>query len=133
MKQISLIFLMLFLLTACESDKKAKSNEQQDVEALSKNDGLRQLKGEFIYVEGAAVLKGRDFIYGVVLDEKANELIEQTNNQKVDEFDMIPVLIKGNIINNPDEGWEKLVEVKEILRVYPPSSEDVIRVESAIN
>ncbi len=133
MKQISLIFLMLFLLMACESDKKAKSNEQQDVEALSKNDGLRQLKGEFIYVEGAAVLKGRDFIYGVVLDEKANELIEQTNNQKVDEFDMIPVLIKGNIINNPDEGWEKLVEVKEILRVYPPSSEDVIRVESAIN
>lgn len=133
MKQISLIFLMFFLLTACESDKKAKSNEQQDVEALSKNDGLRQLKGEFIYVEGAAVLKGRDFIYGVVLDEKANELIEQTNNQKVDEFDMIPVLIKGNIIDNTEDGWEKLVEVKEILRVYPPSNEDVIRVESAIN
>lgn len=133
MKQISLIFLMLFLLTACESEKKAKSNEQKEVESLSKNDGLRQLKGEFIYVEGAAVLKGRDFIYGVVLDEKANELIERTNHQKVDEFDMIPVLIKGNIINNPDEGWEKLVEVKEILRVYPPSNEDVIRVESAIN
>jgi hypothetical protein len=133
MKQISLIFLMFFLLTACESDKKAKSNNATEVEALAKDEGFRQLKGEFIYVEGSAVLKGRDFIYGVVIDDMANELIEQTNQEKIDEYDMIPVLIKGNIIDNTEEGWEKLVEVKEILRVYPPSNEDVIRVESAIN
>lgn len=133
MKQISLFFLMFFLLTACESDKKAKSNDATEVEALAKEAGSRQLKGEFIYVEGSAVLKGRDFIYGVVIDDKAKELIERTNEEKIDEYDMIPVLIKGNIIDNKEEGWEKLVEVKEILRVYPPSNEDVIRVESAIN
>lgn len=133
MKQITLLFLMFIFVSACVSDKKENNNKTLLTESSMASDAFKQLKGEFIYVEGAAVLKGRDFIYGVVLDDIANELIEQTNEKKLDEYDMVPVLIKGKIIENQEEGWEKLVEVKEILRVYSPSNEDVIRVESAIN
>lgn len=134
MKKASLLFILSLFLFACEGEKKEKNTEESSTESLVESNSGKQLRGEFIYVDGAAVLKGRDFIYGVVIDEKGKELIEVTEEKKQDEYDMIPVLIRGEIIpNTVEDGWEELVEVKDILRVYAPSNEEVIRVESATN
>jgi len=43
---------------------------------------------------------------------------------KKDQYDMVPVIIEGIIKPNPaKEGWEKVVEIKKIVKVLPVSTE----------
>lgn len=127
------------LLVGCKGDPKQQKEEKttstdsteiKSETANKKKSDLSILSGEFIYTADAAVLKGNDFIYGVVLDSMATQLSKKVEKLKRDDFDMVPVIIQGKIKPNPmEEGWEEVVEIKQIIKVVKPSSEPTIRVK----
>jgi hypothetical protein len=110
-KVIVFLSITLLLFTSCE----------QGVE----------IKADFIYLEDAAVLKGTDFIYGVKIDTKAKELAKRIESIKVDEFDMVPVVVMG-VINKKaenEEGWEEVVTIKKIVSVSDNPSQPDVKLE----
>lgn len=114
-----MLLCCITLFTACKNSSK---NGEAESELTSEN--ITEIQAEFIYIQDAAVLKGQSFIYGVVLDEKAKELAEQVKSFKKDQYDMVPVVIKGLIKPNPvKDGWKEIVEIQEILKVLPVKKE----------
>ncbi len=111
----TLLIIVTLCLFSCKSDKKS----DQDID----NGISKLIRGEFILVDNAGVIKGKDFIYGVVLDDMATQLNEKTKPLKREEYDMVPVVIQGVVKPNPEEGWPEVVEIKEIIGVTKPVSE----------
>lgn len=95
------------------------------------DDFTQTIKGEFIYLEDAAVFKGDNFIYGVKIDEKMRELADQVKVKQRDQYDMVPVTINGTINPKPEgtEGWDQIITVKEILEIKEPTNEGSIKIE----
>lgn len=116
------ILSALVLFTACGEDS---STEELDNTPVVAKDTVPTLEGEFIFLSNAAVLKGNDFIYGVRIDSTSKRLADSIEPFKKDEFDMIPVTVKVDIIKNPGrDGWEELVIIKEVLEISPETSEN---------
>ena len=68
--------------------------------------------------------KGNDFVYGVTIDSISKDLAEQVEDYKEDQFDMIPVTLKGKIIQNPGTtGWDEFIEIREVLSISVPKEE----------
>ena len=81
---------------------------------------VESVTGEFLFYDNAAVLNTGSEIYGVVVDDKLHELHAQALTVQKDSFDMVQVFIKGVISKNPnEEGWPKVIKVKEIDSVAP--------------
>lgn len=124
-------FFALSILTigfiSCQEKVQKKDISEKSVKVV---DSVKILKGEFIYVDNAAVLKGNNFIYGVKIDSVAKQLALQTDSLKRNEFDMVPVILKGVITPNiQKEGWDEIVTIKEIIKVSNPVSGPAIRIE----
>jgi hypothetical protein len=128
MKKYILALLVVALgFAACQDEPKKQSEPETKTET---KDSLQVLHGEYIYVDSAAVLKGRSFVYGVKLDSMARALGERVDSLKRDQYDMVPVFVKGIVRKNEkEEGWDEIVEIKEILRVMEPQSDPAIRIE----
>ncbi|WP_459210194.1 hypothetical protein [Aquimarina rhabdastrellae] len=122
MKKILLILLVSVITFACKNETKPASETEEG----------QVFRGEFIYTDNAAVLKGKDFLYGVQLDAKAKELANKTKPLQREEYDMVPVVIKGILKDNPNEGWEKIVAITEIVGVSAPTAELVTKVKSSV-
>ena len=121
MKKIIVLLCFIGLFTSCKNDSKTTDSEITEVSV-----GGSEISAEFIYIQDAAVLKGQSFIYGVVLDEKAKELAEKVKSFKKDQYDMVPVVIKGIVKPNPvKDGWKEVVEIKDIVKVLPVKKEEV--------
>ncbi len=117
MKRSFLIILLgLFLFSSCGGD--SRDEEMESVIPAAVEDSLSTIEGEFIYLADAAVLKGQDFIYGVEIDSISMDLVDRVAPLKRDDFDMVPVTVRGKIIPNPrQEGWDEVVQIREILEV----------------
>lgn len=125
--------LLAVFFVGCKQDAKkeeVKENDTTQLEETQKADGLVALRGEFIYVADAAVLKGNDFIYGVEIDSMSMKLAEEVKPLKREDFDMVPVTVKAKVKPNPaEEGWDQIIEIKEILNVSAPTGEEAIKVK----
>ena len=114
---------------------KNSEEKTQDTVTTEKNvvtmDVLYQ--GDFIYVADAAVLKGRNFIYGVALNDMATELAKQIKPIQETEFDMVEVTVKGTIAPKPEgqEGWDEIITITEIVRVSQTPSKIDIKLEDS--
>ena len=95
------------------------------------NENERQLSGEFIYTEEAAVLKGDTFIYGVEKNEMAQKLAQQAAGYKKEEYDMVPVIVKAVVRSKPqgEQGWDSIATIKEIIAVMHPKKDQGVEVE----
>ena len=134
MKTNLIIVLACLFLVSCNETKKEENKSDQKVEAEVKTTKFKSYVGEFIKVEDAAILKGNNFIYGVVLDSMGMELAKQAEAYKYDEYDMVPVVLSGNLIpNTNEEGWDELLEVKKIIRITEPKMEETIEIKKPIN
>jgi hypothetical protein len=91
MKKIIVLITLFVSLSACKNDQKTTL-------VTTENSNLAVYKGEFIFTEGAAVLKGTDFIYGVVVDDKMKELADKVAPAKKDVYDMVPVIVTGTLL-----------------------------------
>ena len=131
MRKIALIFIVASLLIACNDNKKEGQKEAEPTKTTKQEDGLVVVSGEFIYLNEAAVLKGESFLYAVEQDSMMHILDKQAKVLKRDEFDMIPVEVKASVKPNPVKGgWEQIIEIKEIIKVSPPTQEGVIKVKA---
>lgn len=121
------VLIIGLLLLSCGQDKKKsnKEGQQETKSKLEKADGPRLVRGDFITVDSAAVIKSRSKIYGVVLDSMGRELNKRSKALQNEPFDMIPVSIKGEIIqNDKKDEWEEIIKVKEIIDVKKPGNTD---------
>lgn len=113
-----------------EKSKEIETEVETEVEATK----FKSYVGEFIKVDDAAILKGRNFIYGVVLDSLGMELANQAESYKYDEYDMIPVVVSGDVVpNEAEDGWEELIKVKQIIRISEPKMEESIEIKKSVN
>ena len=96
-----------------------------------KTENEKQIEGEFIYTDEAAVIKGDSFIYGVKQDEMAKKLAHQTAGYKNSDYDMVPVIVKAVITPKPagQQGWDSIVAIKEIIAVMHPKKDQGVEVE----
>ncbi|WP_298901334.1 hypothetical protein [uncultured Psychroserpens sp.] len=135
MKRVVLLLTILLALTGCKDEKKmevdAISEEQPIVaepgKTLKQSDGLIAIQGDFLYVESdnAAVFKTPTQMYGVVVDDKMNELKTLVASHKADQYTMVPVTLRVRLIENDVKNeWKQKIEIKEILKVSKPSPED---------
>lgn len=134
MKKALVLFLMFTVLISCKDEKKPQGDASQDTndnvaedaKTVRQSDGLIAIHGKFLYYADAAVLQTPTEIYGVVIDEKMQELVDQTKPYKKNPEDMVPVTIRARLFKKEpnEEGWENRIEIKEILKVSEPSATD---------
>ena len=133
MKKIFYLFLITAAIVSCNNSEEKKVEAEETTESNDDVVDVRMpvYRGEFILTSEAAVLKGKDFIYGVTLDTMARELAARVEPIKKDEFDMVPVIVTGVVSKNPalaegKEGWEEVIAIKKIINVSArPSKADV--------
>ena len=115
MRTLIFIKLIAFATSCTQSPKKTDSNPQ--------------FYGEFLYLADAAVLNTGTEIYGVIIDDKMLELQELCSPIKRDEYDMIPVYVKGMVENKqPDEeGWDKRIKITSIDSLVNPSDNTILK------
>ena len=132
MKKINLIIILVLVVFACKNETKSEVNLEENREkSYDANDGFVTMKGEFVYYADAAVFQTATEIYGVVLDENLQLLEKQVKPFKKEATDMVPVTVRVRTFEKAEgeEGWQHLVEIKEILKVEAPdpNKEDVIK------
>ncbi|MEP0264842.1 hypothetical protein [Dokdonia sp.] len=133
MKKLVILFVIALAITSCKNETKKEDGSSETVEnTQSKNTSLRTIEGEFLFVDGAGVIMGNNFIYGVVLNDMTEELIKQASSKQRDKFDMVPVVIKGEVNPKPEgsDVWEEIVTIKEIVKVLPPKGDEPIKIET---
>lgn len=122
--------LVLISLVSCQKSEKSKvSGSDKTVKEVKSSriyEAGKLIKGEFIYLDNLAVLKGDDFIYGVKMNDKANELVKKTNKVKKDSFDMVPVTLTGELTKSEQKNtWDEWLIIEEIVDVKAPQKQKV--------
>lgn len=136
-----LVMSLSVVLYSCKnSEEKTETSENDPSITEQSDDGYQMYTGEYLYMEDqkSGVLMGSNFIYGVVIDDKAEELAAQVAEVKKDNLDMVPVVVRGEVMKNPDlkeEGsaWEEVITIKEIIAVSEKPSEADIKIEETTN
>ena len=136
MKNVIIVLIVLVAYTSCKSDKQTTTEVQPEEntsvaepgKTLKQSDGLMAIHGNFLYDESqnAAVLQTPTLMYGIVLNDMANELNKQVKAYKTEPYEMVPVTIRGRIFKNENNGqeWENKIEIKEILKVSKPDPKE---------
>ena len=117
--------IVAILFVSCQEDEQKELNTEPVTAKVQ--DSLEVLQGDYVYVADAAVLRGENFVYGVKQDSVAMLLSDKVSDLKSDDFEMIPVRVKAKILANPRlEGWDEIIEIKEILEISGASISDSI-------
>tara|TARA_R100000655_G_scaffold3891_1_gene12954 strand:+ start:176 stop:556 length:381 start_codon:yes stop_codon:yes gene_type:complete len=125
MRRFFEIMMVAILFVSCQDDEQKELNTEPVTAKVQ--DSLEVLQGDYVYVADAAVLRGENFVYGVKQDSIAMLLSDKVSDLKSDDFEMIPVRVKAKILANPRlEGWDEIIEIKEILEVSGASISDPI-------
>lgn len=133
MKKIVLLSMLLAVVLSCKNSEEKNSEVE---ETTTENVEVKAYKGDYIDSNGALVLMGTNFIYGVKRNEMSEKLSQQVANVKKNDFDMVGVVVRGNISKNTDTDseWEEVITITEIMRVSDkPSEADIKFEESAKN
>ncbi len=134
MKKQLFVLCLLMTLFACKNGEEKEQVATAPVSETETTENYKVFSGEFIYIADGAVLKGNNFIYGVTIDDKMHELAKLVEPIKKDEFDMVPVRVKGELVINPlfvntGEGWKQNVTIKEIIKVSDTPAPADVRIE----
>lgn len=134
MKKLAFYIILTVLIVSCKENTKETIGADSPEKTAKQSDGLTLLKGDFLYLADAAVLQTHREVYGVIIDEKMEELNEQAKLLKDTEFDWVQVEIRGEITQKPEkeEGWDNRVAIKEILNVTKGenNTNDIIKIEN---
>jgi hypothetical protein len=134
MKRLFILSFLVLSVVSCKNDKDSTEEtlvvKEMTTEVLP--EGQQVYRGEFIFIEDAAVLTTRNKIYAVAIDDKMKELDQVAKALKKTKFDMVNVVIHGTVKPNPikaeiGEGWDEMVTITKIIEVTPATSADVIK------
>ncbi|MAB56723.1 hypothetical protein [Aequorivita vladivostokensis] len=134
MKKIVLLLMLTTVVFSCKNSEE-KTTETTEI-AAETPENIKAYKGDFIDSDGALVLMGTNFIYGVKRNDRANQLSQQVAKVKKNDFDMVGVVVRGTISKNTDSDseWDEVITITEIMRVNDkPSEADIKFEESAKN
>ncbi len=129
MKKIILLLMLSSVVFSCKnSEEKNKETEETTTENV---ENLKAYKGDFIDSNGALVLMGSNFIYGVKRDALSEGLSKQVAKVKKNDFDMVGVIVRGVVSENTDNDseWEEVITIKEIMKVNDKPSEVDIKLD----
>ena len=111
------IFLIgiLIALTGCKNESKASISGEDGHDQID----VRELTGNFIYFEDAGVLQTKSELFGVIANEKAQELIKRAEPLKDQPTDEVNVTLKVKVTKKPkyEEGWDQRVDIIDIITV----------------
>lgn len=130
MKHLFSLILMMTVLVSCKNQDSSMDTITPEVVAQEepiKIDNITTFKGEFIYAVDAAVLTTKKDMYAVRIDDKMRELQELAQPLKRSEYDMVNVILKGELVPNPlkvetGEGWDQMIIIEDILEITPATS-----------
>ncbi len=130
MKKIILLLMLSAAVFSCKNSEE-KNVEETMTENLENTESLKAYKGDFIDSNGALVLMGTNFIYGVKRDKLSEDLSKQVAKVKKNDFDMVGVVVRGVVSKNTDgdSEWEEVITIKEIMRVSDTPSEVDIKLD----
>ena len=118
-----------FMVFGCKSDKSSEEKKPQIKDSLVVKNEFQTLKGEFIHVDTAAVLRVGNNLYGVKMDQIAASVIKKAESIKTDDYDVINVVVKAEINPNPEtEGWKEIVTIKTLDKIYKPEQKQEAKV-----
>ena len=126
--QSLLVSVFVISLIGCKSETDKKENPEASDNAEVVEQKFRTFHGEFIHVDTAAVLKGTNYIYGVKMDSMTTALIKEVEPLKKDPYDVVNIIVKGEIYPNDQEGWEEILTIKSVEKVYPPNTKQESKV-----
>ena len=129
MKKIILITLISIISFSCKKNIATNQEKESKIELDSSEEKV--YRGDFIFLEDAAVLKGDKFIYGVTIDDLSKQLADKVKLVKSSDFDMVPVAVKGNVFQKPEgqEGWDEILTITEIVVVGSKPSKIDVKIE----
>ena len=129
MKKIILITLISIISFSCKKDIATNQKKESKIELDSSEEKV--YRGDFIFLEDAAVLKGDKFIYGVTIDDLSKQLADKVKLVKSSDFDMVPVAVKGNVSQKLEgqEGWDEILTITEIVIVGSKPSKIDVKIE----
>jgi hypothetical protein len=141
MKRLIVLTLLVISFISCKDDNKSSEEEAVVIQEKKEEvlvEGQQLFKGEFIYLTDAAVLTTKSEIYAVNIDEKMHELNEVAKALKQTDYDMVNVVIHGNLKPNPikeelGEGWDQMVTITKIIEVTPATSANVIKTGKSLD
>jgi hypothetical protein len=132
MKKMFLLIVLSIGIISCKNteEKQAEgvATSVVDEASIATGETLDNHRGDFLFMEDAAVLKGDNFIYGVTINKMSKELAKQVESIKEDEFTMVPVFVRGFVKTKPigADGWDEILTITEILNVsLIPAKEDI--------
>jgi len=113
MKKFIFILSLLFIFTACDNDE----GTAPLVVEPNAQDSIQVYKGNFITAGNAAVFKGDQFIYQVIMDSTAQSLRDSLRIDSASSA-IRPVILKGKVTtNNLGHGYSHLIEIREVLEI----------------
>jgi len=87
--------------------------------------------GDFVYYADAAVFQIGNDIYGVVLNEKVDEIAKQAKTYQKESTDMVRIEVLGDIIpkDENEEGWPFNLKINKVISVkaLEGNNNDVIK------
>ena len=116
MKLYKILICIAVFSFSCEGvNNKPKVNKLVE----TKNDDKIIVSGDYIFYNNAGVLQTSKDVYGIIINDKAIELNEKLSLIKKDEFDFVPVILKGKLSskNKDEEGWSIKLEIIEIVEI----------------
>ena len=134
MKKFAFLFSLVCIITlsSCGNGNKETTTETSQETVNNSNEAtLPVYRGEFILLADAAVIKGENFIYGVKIDEKCEELAAKVAPVKKEDFDMVHVVVRGELSKKAEgeEGWDDILTIKEIIAVADTPAAADIKIE----
>lgn len=115
-RNTSMLFLVAVLFLSC---KNTEEKEEEIVTPTTEEVASNIYHGEFIYTPEASVFSGKSFVYGVEMNEVAEELATRVELVKNDDSDIVPVIIQGKVSKKPEgtEGWDEIITITQIISV----------------
>ncbi len=116
MKRVFGLLLVILIFSSCQDEGRSELMSQPETEKVP--DSIQVLEGDFVFGTNSAVIRGKDFVYGVTIDSMSRALARKIAPFKKDDFDMIPVAVKAKILpNQAQEGWEEVIVIREIIEI----------------
>ena len=110
--------LICIALISFSCDKKNSKPVLNNLVETKNNDQII-VSGEYIFYENAGVLQTNKKVYGIIINDKVIELNEKLSTIKKDEYDFVPVILKGKLHSKSEneEGWSVKLEITEIVEI----------------
>lgn len=123
-----IVLIFALVLVSCKDEGKSNLNSEPSTTNMSEvqNDGLTTMVGEYVYYADAAVMEIKGSMYGVVMNEKMQELNKMAEAYKEAPTDYVNVKVSGKLIEKSAdaEGWPYLVEINEIISVQKSEKDE---------